>query len=483
MGRRAGRARRARRTGLWSLAAVAAAAVALAAPATAGHAAVSGTGQARAGRAAGPVSAQPAPGTPHFPVSTPAVEQVRQLAQCGGVMYAVGSFTVVQQGSKTYTRDNAFSFDATAPFAMTAWDPDVDGAVNTIAFQPGQCADAYLGGKFSRVGTARATDLAEVSTTGTGALVGAFGHTADGQVETLAVYAGHVLAGGYFTSVNGSSADPYFASLNPATGKDDGFAALAISGHYAFPGAAQNATRVYNQQISHGGTLDLVEGDFTSAGGLPRRQIFMLDLASRPRATVTGWTSPLFDGSKGYPPGGDYYDCSTKEPFYIQAAAWSPDDAAVYLADTGYRPWNDKKRLPARGLCDAAVAFTARSSHPKLKWVNYTGCDSLYSVAADSSAAYFGGHERWSQNPDGCDKRGPGGIAAPGMEGLDPATGALLRNSSGAALYGRGRGLGADDMLLTAAGLWIASDNFDGTQTCGGVSGLAGLCFLPYPQV
>jgi hypothetical protein len=36
-------------------------------------------------------------------------------------------------------------------------------------------------------------------------------------------------------------------------------------------------------------------------------------------------------------------------------------------------------------------------------------------------------------------------------------------------------------MLLTGAGLWIASDNFDGSDTCGGVSGHAGSCLLPYP--
>jgi len=35
-------------------------------------------------------------------------------------------------------------------------------------------------------------------------------------------------------------------------------------------------------------------------------------------------------------------------------------------------------------------------------------------------------------------------------------------------------------MLLTSAGLWTASDNFDGSDTCGGVSGHAGICFLPY---
>ena len=60
------------------------------------------------------------------------------------------------------------------------------------------------------------------------------------------------------------------------------------------------------------------------------------------------------------------------------------------------------------------------------------------------------------------------------MEGLSPTTGALTYNPT------RGRGLGADDMLVTSAGLWIASDNFDGTNMCGGLDNRAGICFLPY---
>jgi hypothetical protein len=35
-------------------------------------------------------------------------------------------------------------------------------------------------------------------------------------------------------------------------------------------------------------------------------------------------------------------------------------------------------------------------------------------------------------------------------------------------------------MLLSSAGLWIASDNLGGSNMCGGVSGFAGICFLPY---
>ena len=86
-------------------------------------------------------------------------------------------------------------------------------------------------------------------------------------------------------------------------------------------------------------------------------------------------------------------------------------------------------------------------------------------------------------NPNACNTLGPGGYNAPGMEGLSPANGALYVNSArSAGFYSRARGLGADDMLATGAGLWIASDNLDGSDTCGGVSGHAGICFLPYSR-
>ena len=88
----------------------------------------------------------------------------------------------------------------------------------------------------------------------------------------------HILVGGYYKSINGSSANPYMTSLNPTTGKDDGFVHLNISGHYQYPGVSVNATKVYNQALSHSGKLDLVMGDFTSVGGVKRQQIFMLNV-------------------------------------------------------------------------------------------------------------------------------------------------------------------------------------------------------------
>jgi hypothetical protein len=475
--------------------------------------ALSGSGLASASTgpftSTGLASAPPAGVVGYTPADTPqlnttgTVEQIRQLVQCGGTMYAVGTFTSVKKGTTVYAVNNAFSFSATAPYTVTSWAPDIVGsstkssaAVNTIAFSGGNCADAYIGGDFTSVNGTKVTDIAEVSTS-TGDVVSAFGHTASASVQTLLGVDGHILAGGYYKTINGSSADPYMTSLNPVTGKDDGFVQLNISGNYQFSGVSSNATRVYNQALSHGGTLDLVMGDFTSVGvpSVPRQQIFMLNLSGT-KATVTPWTSPQWDGSQGEQlPGGTTgypYECATVEPFYIQAAAWSPDDSTIYIGTTGYHPngW-PTGQTPRTGLCDAAAAFPAAQETVYSLWINYIGCDSLYSAAADANAAYFGGHERFSMNPNDCDQLGPdvgtdeGAYSAPGIEALNPAAsnagGGLYVNSADTAgYYSRGRGLGADDMLVTSAGLWIASDNFDGASYCDGQSAHAGICFLPY---
>ena len=405
-------------------------------------------------RPAGEVPARrPARGTPAFPPVTPDVEQVRQLVQCGSRMYAVGRFSQVKWHGRTFTRNNAFSFLATAPFTMSGWNPDVSGEVNSIAFSGG-CGSAFLGGSFSSVHGTRAANIAKVDVA-TGRVVTRFGRRADAPVLSLVASHGHLLAGGQFRSVNGS-ADSYLASLSPATGRDDGFARLGISGS---PGDGR--TKIYNQQISHDGRMELAEGTFTSVGGQRRQQIVMLRLTGR-RMTVTDWTSAEFFGS-----------CQPQEQFWLRSAAWSPDDRTVYVATTGFRPAFGP---PNSALCDAAAAFPATHTFVRHQWINYTGCDSLFATAATSRVAFFAGHERWADNRFGCNERGPGAVDAPGMVGLSPRDGEVVWNPT------RSRGLGADDMLVTRAGLWIASDNADRATSCGRSGGHAGICFLPFRE-
>jgi len=71
------------------------------------------------------------------------------------------------------------------------------------------------------------------------------------------------------------------------------------------------------------------------------------------------------------------------------------------------------------------------------------------------------------------DGRGEGSQSS--FEVINPSTGA----GSTAWNPTRDRGQGADDMLVTAAGLWIASDTFFGSKWCGGFRH-PGICFFPY---
>src|SRR6266498_2633991 len=369
------------------------------------------------GASAAGASVSPTPANTPQLNATGVVEQVRQLVQCGSTMYAVGTFTSIKKGTTVYARSNVFSFGATSPYAVTSWAPAVNGIVNSIAFNGTDCSHAYIGGKFTAVGATKVGNLAEISTS-TGAVVTGFGYTANGQVNTLRGVGGHILAGGFFTSVNGST-KKYFVSLSPSTGKDDGFLNLNISGNYG-----SGATQVYNQQISHGGSLELAEAPSLSVGGQARQQIFRLNRPTNPE-TVTPWTSAEFNAR-----------CILKESFYVRAASWSPGDGTVYIGTTGFHPLNGSTSGPRTGLCDAAAAFPATQASVSHKWINYTGCDSLYSTAADASTAYFGGHERWADNTNGCDFAGPGAIAAPGMVGLAPGTGAVVFNPTRARGYG-----------------------------------------------
>jgi hypothetical protein len=423
-----------------------------------------------AAAASGPVSPNPATGTPALAKTGTTIEQIRQLVGCRGTMYAVGSFTSISQGGQTVTRNNIFSFKQTAPFTITSWAPNVNGTVNSIQLTS-DCTHAFIGGQFSQVDGSSAHNIAYINTTNN-TMVQSWAHSANGQVNTiLRTSNNHLLVGGKFTAINGST-KKYYVSLDPSTGKGDGYLDLNISGHYVYPGVGVNSTEVYNQQLSPDRGHVLVEGTFTKVQGNARQQIFMLNLGSS-HGNVSTWYSNEFNGF-----------CADKHPFYIKSAAWAPDMSTVYVADTGKNPAGWNGTFPLTGLCDVVAAFSGtRHGGLSHEWINYTGCDSLYSVAADSTTVYVGGHERWANNASGCNNAGPGAIPAPGLGGFTAGAsgGTLRKNSAGTAgLYSRDRGLGADEIIRTGAGIWIASDNQGGSNMCGGVSGLAGICFLPY---
>lgn len=405
------------------------------------------------------VGSLPAWYTPWLSSSTPN-QYVRQIAECGGTMYAVGNITAIEQGSSSYTRGNAFSFSPETG-AVTSWDPQVNGMVHAIAFSP-DCSVAYLGGTFTEAGGAPAQNLAAVSTS-TGQLVSSFAHSAGSEVDTLVLTHGSLLVGGTFTTINGT-ARTKLASLDPTTGAVTSYADLAITGSY--PGAT-TWTRIYSAQLNNAGDRLLVEGVFTSIGGVARQQIAVLDLDGS-SVSVDHWYAKEFNQA-----------CSVNVPFYARAATWSPNDKRIYVAATGVKPSTgagSRRDQPRAGLCDAASAFSAKPGKVSHLWINYTGCDSYYSIAADAKTVYVSGHERWANNPDACDAAGTGALDRPGIAALSASDGAPTAWNPTRSL-----GHGSVDLLLTTDGLWVASDNYTNglAQDCGGQGDHGGICLLP----
>lgn len=393
------------------------------------------------------VSTNPVNWTPNV-VSPDAT--VRQLIQCGSTMFAVGTFTAVAKpGGGKITRNNAFSFSATTG-AISSWNPNVDGTVYSIAMSR-DCAYAYLGGSFHHVHGVAVTYLAKVrvSTGVSGTPVGSFTPRPDNSLRGVAAVNGHLFVSGYFKSIGGANRS-YFASVNANSGVISSYVNLAISGQVA----STTSTMVYKLIPNPAGTRMLIIGPFTTVNGKTRMEAFVADLGSS-SVTLDNWYAPGLTGG-----------CASNFAWFVRSGNWSPSGSKIYLATTGV-----KGKSP---YCDVIAQFSsASSSNIVSDWINKTGCDSLYAVAADTTSAYVGGHERYANNPNACDKAGPGSLPRPGVGAMSVSNGqANAWNPT------RDRGHGADDMVRSSAGLWVASDTYYNSVKCGGEYH-PGICFFP----
>jgi len=371
---------------------------------------------------------------------------VNQLVQCNTTMYAVGSFA--QVGAKTQatvTRHNVFSFSATTG-KITTWNPNANGTVNAISLSS-DCSTAYLGGSFSTVNGVAVKNLAKVNAA-TGAVDTTFKPAPNGSILALQQAAGRLFVGGQFTSIAGISRAA-MATVTLAHGTIDNYSSIAVVGNLP-----NSARKIWSFRLNNAHTKLLVNGSFLTVAGQTRRQLFVVDLGSS-SATLDAWYAPALTLA-----------CTSSEPLYAKGIAWSPDDQFIYIASTGYKG--------ASPLCDATAKFSAAPSGNQIAdWINLTGCDSLYSVVADDTNVYVGGHQRWLSNPKGCDNAGPGAASRAGIGSLVASTGAVTAWNPT-----RSRGHAVNDLVLTPAGLWVADDNQFSSNNCAGVFH-PGICFFP----
>jgi hypothetical protein len=369
------------------------------------------------------VSANPVDFTPNVLDGT-----VWSMAVVGDTVVVGGAFSKVSDSSRrqTYARKNIFAFNlntgAVSPFA-----PDVDGAVYSLS--AGADDTVYLGGVFKTVNGASSRGIARVALNGQ--RVSSFRAKINwGDVRVVAARGSYLYAGGTFSAINGVRRVG-LARLSATSGTVDS----SFDARLSAPGL--DRTRVEHFDISPDGTKLLAVGAFLKAGGYDRTQIAMFDIAGR-TAALTSWYTDAYKPA-----------CMKGFDTYLRQVKFAPDGSYFVVAATG------RASAPDR-LCDSAARFeTTGGGRHNPTWVQRTGGDSLYAVAVTGAAVYLGGHQRYFDNPNGTDAKGPGpgAVSRPGIGAVSPATGrALSWNPT------RSRGVGVRVFVATTHGLLVGSD-------------------------
>lgn len=363
---------------------------------------------------------------PDFQVVHPAVYA---LEQSGPMMYAGGQFHSLENASRTtsYTRNNLVAFNATTGAVSTTFLPNVDGAVWAVRAAG---SSIYIGGSFTTVDGASRRGVAKLDAQ-TGRLDPSFHATSiRNEVTDVRIARGRLIVAGKF--------DERLAALDLTTGADTGYLKLGIAGT-----AGGNGTRshVYRIAVSPDQTRLVAIGNVGTVSGQTRTKAFMVDLGAS-SGTLDPW---YYTGLQKSCSAGKLVAANLRD------VDFSPDGRYFVIVSTGY--------IPLRGdvgvsLCDAAARFETGIAHPsRPTWINYTGGDTLHSVAVTGAAVYVSGHQRWLDNPQGDNHCGPGCVSRPGIGAIDPATGkALPWNPT------KTRGVGGKDLLATSTGLWVGSD-------------------------
>ncbi len=345
-----------------------------------------------------------------------------------------GDFTSVADasGQNRVRRTNIFAFNSVNGTILN-WAPQLDAPV--LALAPGDGNSVYVGGSFQKVNGVAERGLARLSLTDGSRYPGFFATANWGDIRSVINKNGWLYAAGSFSAINGATRVG-LARVNAATGAVDSTFDLKL--------AAPKLTRVKMEDMaitSDGGRLAVV-GAVQQVAGQPRAQMFIVDTNVTP-AKLDSWYTDAYTKP-----------CRVGFETYLRGIDFDPTNTYAVVVATG--------RMSGNGLmCDSAARFElAGGGLHKPTWVNYTGGDSLYSVSATGSAIYVGGHQRWMDNPQGHESKGPGAVDRSGIAAIDPITGKATDWNPGR----KPRGVGARALLATPYGLLVGSD----TENLGG---------------
>lgn len=403
---------------------------------------------------AGVVSANPVDYTPNVLDTANGNGMVLAIAPVGNVVYVGGNFTTVRNAgtSANITRNYLFAFDRTTG-KVTTFAPAVNGIVQTIMAAPdGQ--SIIIGGNFTTVQGAGQRSLAMLRPDGS--RVSTFTASTNGQVNKVLVRGNRLFAGGRFSTADGV-ARTNLAAFDATTGALDTAFNLPVTQGRIKTDGTTTAANVYEMDADAAGSRLVVVGNFRSVAGQKRMQVAMIDLTAN---AVSPWFTNRYPNDQT---GSLAFQCYQTFDTNMRDVEFSPDGGYFVIVDTGGAP--DYNRS---SLCDTAARWetnaTAGTGGAQPTWFNCTGGDTLYSVAvtaqADSTgrtaggAIYVGGHQRWLDNCGGRDSSVSGSFSVAGIGAIDANTGKAIRTWNPT----RTRGVGAEELVAQAEGLYIGSD-------------------------
>lgn len=385
------------------------------------------------------VSALPSTATPAVLDGT-----VFAIAQVGNRVLLGGTFTSARSAgsSTTVTRSRVLSFDPASGVLDPAFAPTLDGEVQGLLAGPTP-GTAYVFGAFKTVGGVASRGVALVSVA-TGALVPGF-HPAvvDGEVWDGRLVGGRLIVVGGFAHVGGA-AHSGIAALVPATGAVDPYVAVQLTQHHNTTGTgSMGAVGGRRIDVTPDGTRAVVVGNFRLADGVLHDQVVTLVLGSTAATVDAGWNTTQYTA----------LCLSGAYDSYVRDVEFSPDGSYFVVVATG---GNGTNTDGSKALCDTAARWdtAARGTALRPTWVDYTGRDTLLSVAVTGTAVYVGGHERWLNNSLGPNSAGPGAVPRPGLGALDPSNGLPYSWNPGR----NPRGAGTYALLATPQGLYAGYD-------------------------
>ncbi|MGH3471278.1 MAG: PKD domain-containing protein [Nocardioidaceae bacterium] len=357
--------------------------------------------------------------------------RVNALARVGQTIVVGGTFTQVQAAGSTTTlvRNYIFAFDKDTGAISTTFVPQLDNEVESIAAGPNNTV--YIGGKFNSVNGTSAYKVTQLNVAD-GSRVSSFRPgVVNALVQDVKYSGGRLFIGGQFTKI-GVDSRSRLAELDPTTGAVLSSLNLPVTGAH-FGGAIQ----IWHMDVSPDGSKLIIVGNFIQVAGQDRVEAALINLATNP-ATLANWETEGFK-----------QQCYSVFHFIVRDAEFSPDGSYFVIGTTG------GYGSGSPSLCDSISRWDSSATGTGIQptWVDYTGGDSTYTVTPTGSAIYYGGHERWVNNPSAADAAGPGAVPRAGIGALDPTNGLPLNWNPG-----RSRGQGVFAMLATPEGLFVGSD-------------------------